>query len=108
MKKLVTETEIKNELKRVLNESSDIYFETFSAAVQHARKTVENKGLEINEDDWWSEINVGVGKPKEGQTTRVSIGLLKDGKPLRKKLHIQVYNMGLQYKNNYELNYYIS
>ena len=108
MKKNITESQLVNLVKRLIKESNDTYFETFSAAVQYARQNVENKGYEINEDDWWSQINIGQGKPKEGQTTRATIGLLKNGKPIRRSLQIQVYNMGLSYKNNYELNYYIS
>ncbi len=86
------------------------YFNTFSEAVQTARLYAESKGYLINEDDWFREINVGRGKPADGQTTKATIGLSLNGKPSRKYLHIQVYNMGLSFGNgrNYELNYYIN
>lgn len=107
MKKIII---TESQLKRIVNEAinTDIYFDTFSEAVGHARTEVEKRGFEIDEDDWWSEISVGPGRPKDGQTTRATIGLIKNGKPQRKALHIQVYNMGLKFKNNYELNFYVT
>lgn len=106
LKQLVVET-----IKKVIKEIADSpYYDTFSAAVQTARLAAENKGYEINEDDWFNEITVGQGKPREGQTTKACIGLSLNGKPQRKTLNIQVYNMGLNFGNgrNYELNYYIN
>ena len=98
-------------LKGVLKEihSTDVYFNTFSGAVQSARTKAEAAGYEVDEDDWFREVNVGSGKPKEGQTFKAIIGLIKDGKPQKKFLNIQVYNMGLNFGggNNYELNSYI-
>ena len=47
------------------------------------------------------------GKPKAGATTKHSLALEKDGKPSKKKLHIQVYNRETK-SNPYELNHYIS
>lgn len=111
MKAIITETQLKNFVKKLVTEGKknkrETYFRTFSAAVQYAREYVENKGFEVDEEDWWNEISTGQGKPKEGQTTRASIGLLKDGRPIRKTLNIQVYNMGLEFENNYELNFYV-
>ena len=102
MKKiLITEAQLKSVLEHV---NSDVYFETFSGAVQTAREAVEKKGYEINEDDWFTQVNTGPGKPSEGKTTRMSIGLMKNGKEQKKSLHIQVYNMG----RKYELNYYVN
>jgi hypothetical protein len=107
MKKIViTETQLKKIIEE--NKKDEIYFDTFSEAVGKAKSYAESKGYEIDEDDWWRKITTGSGRPKEGKTTRSSIGLIKNGKPQKKSLHIQVYNMGLSFKNNYELNYYIS
>jgi hypothetical protein len=106
MKLILTEKQTKKIISEVVNE--DIYFTTFSGAVQHARQKAEEKGYEINEDDWWHEVNVGKGRPKEGDTTRATLGLSLNGKPQRKALHIQVFNRGNQVKHNFELNYYIS
>lgn len=86
----------------------DIYFDTFSEAVQTARKRVEDIGYVIDEDDWFHEVTTGPGKPKEDQTTRMTIGLFKNNKPQRKALHIIVYNRGNNIKNNYELTTYVN
>jgi len=107
MKKIIiTETQ----LKKLVSEDIDfkLYHNTFSSAVQFARNEAENRGYELVENDWWTNVNMGKGKPKEGETTRATIGLTKNGKPQRKALHIQVYNRGNDIKYNYELNYYIS
>lgn len=85
----------------------DIYFNTFSTAVQHARKIAEDRGYEISEDDWYHEVNMGPGRPKEGETTRMAISLTRNGKPQKKALQIIVYNRGNNIKNNYELTHYI-
>lgn len=98
--------EIRN-IKRMINPNEDTYFDTFSAAVQRAREKAEEKGYEIDEDDWFHEVTTGPGKPSEDQTVRMSIGLLKNGKPQRKALQIIVYNRGIEVKNNYELTTYI-
>lgn len=88
--------------------AQDTYFETFSGAVQFARTAVESKGYEINSDSWFSEINVGNGRPKEGKTNTFNVQLTKNGKESRKLLHIQVYNRGNNISKPYELNFYIS
>ena len=99
---------MKNIIRKILKEQeSETYFDTFSGAVQFARKYAEDKGYTIDEDDWWLEVSTGPGRPKEGKTTRMNIGLLKNDKPQKKALHIQVYNMGNSFKNKFELNYYI-
>lgn len=85
----------------------ELYFDTFSAAVQHARRKAEAKGYEIDENDWFNEVTTGPGKPHEGETTRMSIGILKNGKPQKKALQIIVYNRGNNVKDNYELTHYI-
>lgn len=103
MKKiLITE----RQLRSISHE--DVYFNTFSAAVQYAREKTENRGYEIDENDWWNEVSIGKGKPPEGETTRMTIGLIKNGKLQRKALQIIVYNRGNHIKDNYELTYYIN
>ena len=86
----------------------DLYFDTFSAAVQHARARAESKGYEIDADDWFREVSTGPGKPREGKTARMTIGLIKNGKPQRKALQIIVYNRGNNVRDNYELTHYIN
>ena len=100
----------KKDVLKVISEqvNTDIYHESFSSAVQHARAVVEKRGFEIDEDDWWREITTGPGRPKDGQTTRATIELSKNGKRQRKALHIQVYNRGIKHRNNFELNFYVA
>lgn len=80
---------------------------SFSSAVQEASRETEAKGYEIDEDDWFREVSTGPGKPKNGSTTRMTIGLSKKGKPVKEALHIQVFDRGTK-ENSYELNYYVS
>lgn len=103
MKFIKTQDEFLNETK-----SHEIYFNSFSEAVQFAKEQVKKKGYDIDEDDWAREITFGRGRPKNGETTKATISLLKNDKPQRKSLHIQVYDMGRQSGRNYELNWYIS
>lgn len=104
----LNENDLTKIVKKLIKEHKQTYFGTFSGAVQYARKYVEDRGYMVDEDDWFNEVNVGVGKPKEGRTTKISLGLYKNGKKLSKMLHIQVYNMGISIENNYELNFYVN
>ena len=99
---------LKKLLTEILNEAND-YFKTASEAVDYARKMIEKRGFEIDEDDWQSKIALG-GKynrlrPSIGKTHSFSIGLLKNGKPQRKALQISLYGMP---SGKYELTYYIN
>jgi hypothetical protein len=47
---------------------------------------------------------MGPKKPNDGVTNKMSIGLLKSGKLVKKMAHIQIYGMG----KKYELNIYIN
>lgn len=82
----------------------ETYHKTFSSAVQTAKQMAEDKGYQISEEDWFTNIATGPRKPQTGQTNRYTLPLYKDGKEQRKALHIQVYGM----QHNYELNAYIS
>lgn len=83
-----------------------VYHSSYSSAVQHARKKIEDKGYTIHDDDWFHHVNSGPRKPSEGKTNSLHIPLHKDGKPIKKQAHIQVYNRGNDVGNNYELNMY--
>ena len=99
-----------DDFKEQLNEDkmpNTVYHDTYSSAVQHAQKHAEAKGFTVPEDEWHTQITTGPGKPKAGATTKHSLALEKDGKPSKKKLHIQVYNRETK-SNPYELNHYIS
>jgi hypothetical protein len=87
--------------------AQDTYFNTYSAAVQYAKAQAEKQGYEVEEDDWFQQVTTGKGKPGRGKTTRHTLKLMKNGKPTRKGLAIQVYNRDTD-KNTYELNYYVS
>jgi hypothetical protein len=89
-----------------LQEKSDyeVYHKDYSTAVQTAIKQAEKRGFEVDMDDWHDKVATGPKKPSSGKTNSFSINLMKDGKPSKKKLQMQVYNMD---NHKYELNMYI-
>lgn len=82
-----------------------IYHNSFTSAINNAIKSAEDKGYEITEAERFDKIAVGHGRPKPGKTNRFTISLMKNGKPTKEALHIQVYGME---SGKYELNAYIS
>ena len=82
---------------------------SFTSAVEYARKAAEKRGFEINEDDWQAQIALGGrysrSRPSVGKTNSFSVGLLKGGKPQRKNLNISVYGME---SGKFELTHYIN
>jgi hypothetical protein len=112
-------------LKKILKEAKadyQVYHKTYSAAIWTAKNYAEKKGYEVSDDDSFNKIGMGPRKPSAGKTNRFSIELTKSGKPQKKMLHIQVYNMGTFKRNSdgsqtrslyggqneYELNCYIN
>jgi hypothetical protein len=89
-----------------MNEKTDyeVYHKDYSTAVQTAIKQAEKRGYEVDMDDWHDKVATGPKKPSSGKTNSFSINLMKDGKPSKKKLQMQVYNMD---NHRYELNMYI-
>ena len=89
-----------------LQEKSDyeVYHKDYSGAVQAAIKQAEKRGYEVDMDDWHDKVATGPKKPSSGKTNSFSVNLMKDGKPSKKKLQMQVYNMD---DHKYELNMYI-
>jgi hypothetical protein len=83
--------------------SYKLHHNTFSGAVQEAIAVAKKQGYDVDEDDWSNKVATGPKKPSKDKTNRYSIKLLKGGKPTRKFLQIQVYNMG----SKYELNCYV-
>jgi hypothetical protein len=81
----------------------DIYHKSYSAAVQHAVSQVKQRGYEIDMDDYQNKVATGPRKPSVGKTNSFSIDLTKSGKPVKNKLHMQVYGME---GGKYELNMY--
>jgi hypothetical protein len=80
-----------------------LYHTTFSAAVQEAIAVAKKQGYEVDEEDWQNKVATGPKKPSKDKTNSYSIDLTKNGSPTKKKLQIQVYNMG----EKYELNTYV-
>ena len=81
-----------------------VYHNSFSSAVQMAYSDAIANGYEVDEDSWFNNVSMGNGRPNEGETTRFSVDLSRNGKPSKKQLHVQVY--GMEYV--YELNQYIN
>ena len=80
-----------------------IYHDSFTSACNEALRLVKERGLEVDENDWFNRVATGPGKPKVGQTNRFSVDLTKDNKPVKEQLNFQVYAL----PNKYELNCYI-
>ena len=99
--------EVTNELmaEQNLQEAPNykLHHNTFSGAVQEAIAVAKKQGYDVDEDDWSDKVATGPKKPSKDKTNRYSIKLTKNGKPTRKFLQIQVYNMGAKY----ELNCYV-
>lgn len=87
------------------------YYSTYSAATTAVYERVELMGYTIDEDDWFSKVNLG-GKPKPGEAKDSRcITLYKNGKEQRKTLHIQVYRIGVPepyLPDRFELVWYIA
>jgi len=111
-------------LASLLNEGKyQVYHKTYTSAINTALEYAEKQGYEYDKEETAEKIGMGPKKPSDGKTNRFSIQLTKNGKPQRKQLHIQVYNMGTFKRDNrdgslvrsmhggqneYELNTYIS
>jgi hypothetical protein len=80
-----------------------LYHSTFSAAVQEAIAVAKKQGFEVDEEDWQNKVATGPKKPSKDKTNSYTIDLMKNGSPTKKKLQVQVYNMG----EKYELNTYV-
>jgi hypothetical protein len=89
-----------------LFETYRLYHDSYSDAVQHAVQETQDQGYQIDEDDFHSKVTTGPRKPSPGEYNRFSIDLLRDGKPVNRKLHVQIYNMDDSGK--YELNMYLT
>lgn len=113
MTKTITQRicEIHEYLNPILNEATrnhyEIYHNSFTSALDEAKDYAEKKGYTVDEHDWWNHVTTGRGRPKDGQTFVVSIGLEKNGKAVRNMLQIQIYNRETHYKT-FELNCYVS
>jgi hypothetical protein len=91
--------------KESLSEDSKytVNHKTFSSAVQHAQAQAEKQGFEIDGDEWDRKVAMGPKKPSSGKTNRYIIDLMKNGKEVNRRLHMQVYYD----EGRFELNMYI-
>jgi hypothetical protein len=89
--------DIIKEIKSLISESSDTYFNSFTDASQAARAYALKKKYEIDENDWQTQVALGGrysrSRPGIGKTHSFSVGLLRNGKPQRKALNFSVYGM---------------
>jgi hypothetical protein len=93
------------ELSEVKSGEYPLYHDTYTSAIDAALKMAVRKGYIVDMDDYDRKIALGPRKPSSGKTNSFSIKLMKNGKPVRSALQIQVYNMD---NKKYELNTYIS
>ena len=84
----------------------NIYYSTYSGALSSARDFYESKGYFVSDSEWFTNVSAGKKKPSVGDTNRISLYVKKNGKLIRKCLHIQVYNRGTSRKE-FELNHYL-
>jgi hypothetical protein len=89
----------------IKEEKFQVYHNSYTDAINTALEYAEKRGYEYDKTDTFNIIGLGPKKPSEGKTNRLSIPLIKNGKPQQKQLQIQVYGMG---NGRYELNAYIS
>ena len=80
----------------------EIYHETFTKAINEALNSATDKNLVVNNDDIFTYVTAGNGRPKSGKTFRCSLRIENS----KKGLHIQIYNTDKKSKP-YELNSYI-
>lgn len=102
---------IKEEINKMVQESKkeQIYFKSFSEAINYSLKKVEEQGYKTFKDQVFSELNQhDRARPKVGETKRFTFDLYKGGKKQRKALQVQVYNRGNEFLEPYELNKYIN
>jgi len=93
-----------NEFLNESNKDFQVYHNSYQSAVSSALDYIEGTGHTPDDDDVWKEISMGPKKPNDGVTNKMSIGLRRDGKLIKKMAHIQIYGMG----KKYELNIYIN
>ena len=100
--------ELRKSLKEAKGSNYQLYHKTYSGALEHAINYVFDKmGYEIDYQDYFNKVSNGPRKPSPGKTNAFSIDLFdkKTSKPVRKKLHMQIYGMD---SGKYELNMYVA
>jgi hypothetical protein len=77
---------------------------SYSSAVTELIQATEKRGFTIDPDEIWNTISIGPAKPKEGQTNRFSLPILKDNQIQKKQLQVQICGLS---NGRFELNMYI-
>ena len=89
---------------KVEAKDTEVYHKSYTHAIEAAEAYALKKGYTIEDDEMFNKVGMNSKRPSVGKTTKVNLELLRNGKPQKKMLHIQVYGM----KNGYELNAYIN
>lgn len=82
-----------------------LYYPTMSAAMQDTLAAASRMGYEVDDDDYFTTVTTGPGKPSVGKTNRYSLILKRGEKEVRERLQIQIYGME---GGKFELNAYIA
>jgi hypothetical protein len=112
IKKQPEVADMKEEVKKYVIERKgvptyEIYHKSYSDAMQSAKSFAKGSGYEVDEDDWYNQVTTGPRKPSKDKVNRFSILLIKNGKEQKKRLQIQVTNLGTGGRP-FELNAYIA
>jgi hypothetical protein len=94
-------------LKQSINEAStkyEVYHQTYTSAIQSALEYAKTLGYSTDEEETATLIGLQSSRPKNGSTEKLHISIFKNDKIQRKKLQIQVTDLG----NSFELNCYIN
>ena len=100
--------ELKEAIAKRRGAAEGVYHDTYSDALQTAYKHTGEKGYEFEDPDYHQGTTHVDPRPHTGETKSLHFPLLKDGKPSKKALHVQVHNRGNETKSKYELNHYIA
>lgn len=91
--------------------SEQIYFPTYSQAVQHAVDGLASKGLAYEAADFERIVTHGTSKPAAGKTTRFILPIKSKGGLVSKSakgLTVAVYHADDRTQNPFELTHYVS
>lgn len=80
---------------------------SYCSAIQEALSYAVKSGYSTDKENISNEIGLNTNRPKNGNTTRISLKLWKAGKEQKKMLQIQVYHRDSDIKP-YELNCYVN
>jgi len=95
----------KSHIQDAIELSRETYFDLFLDALHAAYDvTTYANGYEINEREW-DEHAMDSVPPPIGENLTFSVGLYRNGRPIRQCLHVCIFGMK---SGKYELNYYVS